>query len=344
MAENKVQVAKETATEKEKAKKTTESKPSAEKKTAAKTATEKSASAKTVNEKSETVKKTAASKTIASKTAAEKKTSASKTETVKKPAASKSADADKTAKATAASKTTAKTAANKSAASAKSVSGTASTGAEKKAPEKTESKTSAAPKKAVAEKKAPAKQIEAEQSRLKLHYKNTVVPALIKKFGYKNINQVPKLEKIVLNMGLGDVKDNSKSVQMAIDELKMIAGQKPIPTKAKKSVANFKLRQGAVIGAKVTLRGGRMYDFLDKFISIALPRVRDFRGLSDKSFDGRGNYATGIKEQLIFPEISYDQIEKIRGFDICFVTTAKNDEEAKEFLKLLGLPFVKKEA
>lgn len=328
MAENKVQVAKETATEKEKAKKTTESKPSAEKKTAAKTATGKSASAKTVNEKSETVKKVAASKTTA-----EKKT-----------AQSKSADADKTAKATAASKTTAKTAANKSAASAKSVSGTASTGAEKKAPAKTESKTSAAPKKAVAEKKAPAKQSEAEQSRLKLHYKNTVVPALIKKFGYKNINQVPKLDKIVLNMGLGDVKDNSKSVQMAIEELKMIAGQKPIPTKAKKSVANFKLRQGAVIGAKVTLRGERMYDFLDKFISIALPRVRDFRGLSDKSFDGRGNYATGIKEQLIFPEISYDQIEKIRGFDICFVTTAKNDEEAKEFLKLLGLPFVKKEA
>ena len=328
MAEKKVQVAKETATEKEKAKKTTESKPSAEKKTAAKTATEKSASAKTVNEKSETVKKAAASKTTA-----EKKT-----------AQSKSADADKTAKATAASKTIAKTAANKSAASAKSVSGTASTGAEKKAPAKTESKTSAAPKKAVAEKKAPAKQSEAEQSRLKLHYKNTVVPALIKKFGYKNINQVPKLDKIVLNMGLGDVKDNSKSVQMAIEELKMIAGQKPIPTKAKKSVANFKLRQGAVIGAKVTLRGERMYDFLDKFISIALPRVRDFRGLSDKSFDGRGNYATGIKEQLIFPEISYDQIEKIRGFDICFVTTAKNDEEAKEFLKLLGLPFVKKEA
>lgn len=328
MAENKVQVAKETATEKEKAKKTTESKPSAEKKTAAKTATGKSASAKTVNEKSETVKKAAASKTTA-----EKKT-----------AQSKSADADKTAKATAASKTTAKTAANKSAASAKSVSGTASTGAEKKAPAKTESKTSAAPKKAVAEKKAPAKKSDAEQSRLKLHYKNTVVPALIKKFGYKNINQVPKLDKIVLNMGLGDVKDNSKSVQMAIEELKMIAGQKPIPTKAKKSVANFKLRQGAVIGAKVTLRGERMYDFLDKFISIALPRVRDFRGLSDKSFDGRGNYATGIKEQLIFPEISYDQIEKIRGFDICFVTTAKNDEEAKEFLKLLGLPFVKKEA
>lgn len=328
MAENKVQVAKETATEKEKAKKTTESKPSAEKKTVAKTATEKSASAKTVNEKSETVKKAAASKTTA-----EKKT-----------AQSKSADADKTAKATAASKTTAKTAANKSAASAKSVSGTASTGAEKKAPAKTESKPVAAPKKAVAEKKAPAKKSDAEQSRLKLHYKNTVVPALIKKFGYKNVNQVPKLDKIVLNMGLGDVKDNSKSVQMAIEELKMIAGQKPIPTKAKKSVANFKLRQGAVIGAKVTLRGERMYDFLDKFISIALPRVRDFRGLSDKSFDGRGNYATGIKEQLIFPEISYDQIEKIRGFDICFVTTAKNDEEAKEFLKLLGLPFVKKEA
>ena len=291
MAENKVQVAKETATEKEKAKTTTESKASAEKKTA-------------------TAKTTAA----------------------KKPAASKT-----TAKAAAKSEAPAKTESKTSAAPKKAV-------AEKKAPAKTESKTSAAPKKAVAEKKAPAKKSDAEQSRLKLHYKNTVVPALIKKFGYKNVNQVPKLDKIVLNMGLGDVKDNSKSVQMAIEELKMIAGQKPIPTKAKKSVANFKLRQGAVIGAKVTLRGERMYDFLDKFISIALPRVRDFRGLSDKSFDGRGNYATGIKEQLIFPEISYDQIEKIRGFDICFVTTAKNDEEAKEFLKLLGLPFVKKEA
>ena len=197
---------------------------------------------------------------------------------------------------------------------------------------------------ASAEKKAAPVKSDKAENRLKEHYKNNVVPSLVKKFAYKNINEVPKLEKIVLNMGLGDVKDNSKSVQIAIDELKMIAGQKPIPTKAKKSVANFKLRQGATIGAKVTLRGNRMYDFLDKFLSIALPRVRDFRGLSDKSFDGRGNYSTGIKEQLIFPEISYDQIEKIRGFDICFVTTAKTDEEAKEFLKLLGLPFVKKEA
>lgn len=308
MAEKKVQVAKETATEKEKAKKTTASKASAEKKTTA---------AKTVAEKKPTAAKSVAEKkTTAAKPAAEKKVAASK-------APAKSAEKSVAAKA---------------------VSETASSGAEKKAPAKTESKPASAPKKPVAEKKAPVKKSDAEQSRLKLHYKNTVIPALIKKFGYKNINQVPKLDKIVLNMGLGDVKDNSKSVQMAIDELKMIAGQKPVPTKAKKSVANFKLRQGAVIGAKVTLRGDRMYDFLDKFISIALPRVRDFRGLSDKSFDGRGNYATGIKEQLIFPEISYDQIEKIRGFDICFVTTAKNDEEAKEFLKLLGLPFVKKEA
>lgn len=177
--------------------------------------------------------------------------------------------------------------------------------------------------------------------RLKKHYDEVVAPALKKHFGYKNVNQIPRLEKIVLNMGLGDVKDNSKSLNLAVEELKLIAGQKPVVTKAKKSVANFKVRQGMNVGAKVTLRGIKMYDFLDKFMSIALPRVRDFRGVSPKSFDGRGNYALGVKEQLIFPEISYDQVEKVRGFDICIVTTANTDEEAREFLKLMGMPFAK---
>lgn len=172
-------------------------------------------------------------------------------------------------------------------------------------------------------------------------YKAEVVPALIKKFGYKNVNEVPKLEKIVLNMGLGDVKDNSKSFEMAVAELKDIAGQTPAITKARKSIANFKLREGMKIGAKVTLRGKRMYDFFDKMVSVALPRVRDFKGVPADSFDGRGNYAMGIKEQLVFPEISYDKIEKVRGFDVCVVTTAKSDEEAKELLTLLGMPFVK---
>ena len=190
--------------------------------------------------------------------------------------------------------------------------------------------------------KAPATDINnAERYRLKAMYKNEVVPALVKRFGYENINQVPKIDKIVLNMGLGDVKDNSKSLQLAVEELKVIAGQKPVITKAKKSVANFKVRENQDVGAKVTLRGNQMYDFFDKLVSIALPRVRDFRGVSTKSFDGRGNYALGIKEQLIFPEIEFDKIEKIRGFDVCIVTTAKNDEEARELLKLMGMPFAK---
>ena len=177
------------------------------------------------------------------------------------------------------------------------------------------------------------------ENRLKELYIKEVVPALIKEYGYKNINEVPKLEKIVLNMGLGDVKDNSKSFNLAVDELAVIAGQKPVVTKAKKSVANFKVREGMKIGAKVTLRGTRMYEFMDKFISIALPRVRDFRGVSPSAFDGRGNYSYGVREQLIFPEIVYDKIEKIRGFDICFVTTAKTDDEARSLLKLMGMPF-----
>ncbi len=172
-------------------------------------------------------------------------------------------------------------------------------------------------------------------------YKTEVVPALIKEFGYKNINEVPKLEKIVLNMGLGEVKGNSKSFNIAVDELAVISGQKPVVTTAKKSISNFALREGQKIGAKVTLRGERMYEFFDRLTAIALPKVRDFRGINEKSFDGRGNYSMGIKEQLIFPEIVYEKVEKIRGFDITFVTTAKTDEEAKALLKALGLPFAK---
>ena len=197
----------------------------------------------------------------------------------------------------------------------------------------------------MAEKKAQvAKETATEKTpnRIKAMYDQTIVPALVKKFNYKNVNQAPKLVKITINSGLGDVKDNGKSVQLAQEELKQIAGQKPILTTARKSVANFKIREGMNVGMKVTLRGTRMYEFFDKFISIALPRVRDFRGVSTKSFDGRGNYSMGVKEQLIFPEISYDQVEKVRGFDICFTTTANTDEEARELLAMLGMPFANK--
>ena len=176
-------------------------------------------------------------------------------------------------------------------------------------------------------------------TRIKEKYLNEAVPALQQKFGYKNVMQIPKLSKIVINMGLGDCKDNPKALEVAVSELGQIAGQKPLVTKAKKSVANFKLRQGMNVGAKVTLRGARMEEFIDKLVNIALPRVRDFRGVSGKAFDGRGNYALGIKEQLIFPEIDYDKVEKIRGMEMIFVTTAKTDEEAKELLRLLGMPF-----
>ena len=176
-------------------------------------------------------------------------------------------------------------------------------------------------------------------SRVRTKYAQEVVPALIKRFNYTNVNQVPKLVKITINGGLGDVKDNAKGVQNVQQELTQIAGQKPVLTTAKKSVANFKVRQGMNVGIKVTLRGDRMYDFFDKLVSVALPRVRDFKGVPTKSFDGRGNYAMGIKEQLIFPEIQYDQVEKVRGFDICFVTTANTDEEARELLRALGMPF-----
>ena len=176
-------------------------------------------------------------------------------------------------------------------------------------------------------------------SRVKQRYTEEVIPYLIKRFNYTNVNQVPKLVKITLNTGLGDVKDNAKSVQNVQQELTQIAGQKPVLTTAKKSVANFKVRQGMNVGIKVTLRGDRMYDFFDKLVSVALPRVRDFKGVPTKSFDGRGNYAMGVKEQLIFPEIQYDQVEKVRGFDLCFVTTANTDEEARELLRALGMPF-----
>lgn len=179
------------------------------------------------------------------------------------------------------------------------------------------------------------------ENRLKEKYVKEVAPALKAKFNYENVNEIPKLEKIVLNMGLGDVKDNSKSLNLAVEELGLIAGQKPVITKAKKSVANFKLREGMNIGAKVTLRGTKMYEFLDRFISIALPRVRDFRGVNPNAFDGRGSFAYGVKEQLIFPEIVYDKIEKIRGFDVCIVTSAKTDDEARELLSLMGMPFKK---
>lgn len=175
--------------------------------------------------------------------------------------------------------------------------------------------------------------------KLKEQYVKEVIPALMKKFQYKSIMQVPKLEKIVINIGLGDTKENPKSLENAVNDLTQITGQKPVITKAKKSIAAFKLREGANVGCKVTLRSGKMYDFAYKLFNVALPRVRDFRGVSDNSFDGRGNYSMGIKEQLIFPEIEYDKVDKLRGMDIIFVTTAETDEEAKELLKLLGMPF-----
>ena len=176
-------------------------------------------------------------------------------------------------------------------------------------------------------------------SNVKELYVNEVAPALMKQFNYKSVMQIPKLDKVVINVGCSEAKDNSKVIDAVVGDLKKITGQQPIVCKAKKSVANFKVREGMNVGIKVTLRNDRMFQFFDKFVSIALPRVRDFKGVPDKSFDGRGNYAMGIKEQLIFPEIQYDQVDKIRGFDICFVTTAKTDEEAYELLKAMGMPF-----
>ncbi len=178
-------------------------------------------------------------------------------------------------------------------------------------------------------------------ARLKESFKKEIIPAMMEKFKYENVNMVPKLEKIVINMGLGEAKENPKTIDNAVDELTTISGQRPVVTIAKKSVANFKLREGMKIGCKVTLRGERMYEFADRLINIALPRVRDFRGISPTSFDGRGNYTVGIKEQLIFPEIVYDKVDKVRGMDITFVTSAFTDEEAKEMLAFMGMPFRK---
>lgn len=178
-------------------------------------------------------------------------------------------------------------------------------------------------------------------ARMKEKYLAEVAPALQKKFGYKSVMQIPKLDKIVINVGCGEARDNSKVIDAITKDLAQITGQKPVPCKAKKSVANFKLREGMTIGVKVTLRGERMYEFLDRFFNLALPRVRDFRGINPNSFDGRGNYSMGVKEQLIFPEIEYDKIDAVRGMDICFVTTANTDEEARELLALMGAPFAR---
>ena len=177
--------------------------------------------------------------------------------------------------------------------------------------------------------------------RLKETYRNEIVDALMKKFGYKNVMQVPKLEKVVINMGVGEAKENAKILDAAVSDMETITGQKAVITRAKKSVANFKIREGMPIGCKVTLRGEKMYEFVDRLINLALPRVRDFRGVNPNAFDGRGNYALGIKEQLIFPEIDYDKIDKVRGMDVVFVTTAKTDEEARELLRLFNMPFAK---
>jgi large subunit ribosomal protein L5 len=178
-------------------------------------------------------------------------------------------------------------------------------------------------------------------ARLKDTYVNEVAPALMKKFGYKSVMQIPKIEKVVVNVACGEARDNSKILDAIVSDIRQITGQQPVLCKAKKSVANFKLREGMTIGAKVTLRGDKMYEFIDRFFNLALPRVRDFRGINPNAFDGRGNYSVGIKEQLIFPEIDYDKIDKVRGMDICFVTTAKTDEEARELLTLMGAPFEK---
>ena len=178
-------------------------------------------------------------------------------------------------------------------------------------------------------------------ARLRDEYKNAIAPALMKKFGYKSVMQIPKLDKVVINVGCGEARDNAKMIDAIIGDVSAITGQKPVVCKAKKSVANFRLREGMPIGVKVTLRGEKMYEFIDRLFSAALPRVRDFRGINPNSFDGRGNYSMGIKEQLIFPEIDYDKIDKVRGMDICFVTTAKTDEESRELLSLMGAPFAK---
>ena len=178
-------------------------------------------------------------------------------------------------------------------------------------------------------------------AQLKIQYNNEIAPALMKKFGYKSVMQIPKLDKVVINVGCGEARDNPKVIDAIMTDIATITGQKPVICKAKKSVANFKLREGMNIGVKVTLRGERMYEFVERFFNLALPRVRDFRGINPNSFDGKGNYSMGLREQLVFPEIDYDKIDKVRGMDICFVTTAKTDEEARELLTLMGAPFAK---
>ena len=178
-------------------------------------------------------------------------------------------------------------------------------------------------------------------ARIRDMYTSEIAPALMQQFGYKSVMQIPKLDKVVINVGVGDAKENSKAIDAVMKDIAAITGQKPVPTYARKSVANFKLRQGMKIGVKVTLRGERMYEFVDRLFNLALPRVRDFKGINPNAFDGRGNYSLGLKEQLLFPEIEYDKVEKIRGMDICFVTTANTDEEARELLTLMGAPFAK---
>ncbi|MBD8985972.1 MAG: 50S ribosomal protein L5 [Clostridiales bacterium] len=178
-------------------------------------------------------------------------------------------------------------------------------------------------------------------ARIRDMYTSEIAPALMQQFGYKSVMQIPKLDKVVINVGVGDAKENSKAIDAVMKDIATITGQKPVPTYARKSVANFKLRQGMKIGVKVTLRGERMYEFVDRLFNLALPRVRDFKGINPNAFDGRGNYSLGLKEQLLFPEIEYDKVEKIRGMDICFVTTAQNDEEARELLRRMGAPFAK---
>ncbi len=330
----KAQVAKETATEPVATAKPAKKATATKAETVKKAPVKKEATAKAEVAKKAPAKKEATAKAEATIKAPAKKAPAKKEATVKTEATIKAP----TKKAPAKKEATAKAEVAKKAPAKKET-------VAKEAPVKTTEKVEKAP--AVAVEKAEnrvkyvAKPIDMERYRLKKIYLEKAVPAMMKKFGYKNINQVPRLEKIVINIGLGECKDNNKSFQIAQEELKLIAGQKPVTTLARKSVSNFKVRKGMKIGTKVTLRSTRMLDFLDKFISVVLPRVRDFRGVSNKSFDGRGNFAIGVKEQLLFTEITYDKIEKVRGMDICIVTSARTDEEAKELLTQLGMPFAR---
>jgi large subunit ribosomal protein L5 len=311
-------------------------------KKAAKKAAPKAAEAAEAVEKA--VKKTAKSAVETAEDAAEavekavKKTAKAAAETAENAAEAVEKAVKKTAKA--ATETAEKVVEAVTEAAAETVAKAA--GAVKEAAAKVEKKADAAAKTAPKKAKGPQadmKKLEGKP-RLKQRYQEEIMPSLSAKFAYKNVMQIPYLEKVIINMGLGSDKDNPKGIEAAIKELSTIAGQKAVVTRAKKSVANFKVREGMTIGAKVTLRGDRMYYFVDKLFNIVLPRVRDFRGVSDKSFDGRGNYALGLKEQLIFPEINYDDVDKVRGMNVVFVTSAKSDEECKELLSQLGIPFV----